>query len=79
MNGTEEVSRRFVVARGDGSILFEASEEVLDQVPRLVQVTVIVTLHLAGSGGRNHDLSARLSQRLDHSLCPIRQNGLFVS
>ena len=43
MDGTEEVASRFVIARGNGAVLLEACEEVLDQVPRLVKVAVIFT------------------------------------
>jgi hypothetical protein len=46
MNSTEEVPRGFVVAGSDGAILLESSEEVLDQMARLVQMLVIETLRL---------------------------------
>ena len=71
IDGAEEVLGRLVVTRGDGTILFEASEEVLDQVPRLVDVAVVGTLHLAGRVGGNHDLLARPQQRFDDPLARI--------
>jgi hypothetical protein len=40
MEGGEEISGGFVVARGDGSELFEFAEEVLDQVARFVELAV---------------------------------------
>ena len=36
MDGATEVERRFVVTRGDGTVLLESGIEVLDQVARLV-------------------------------------------
>ena len=42
MYGAEEVACSLVVARGDGTELLEFGEEILDQVARLEQVSVIV-------------------------------------
>ncbi len=44
MNGGEEITRGFVIAGGDGSELLELTEEILDQMPCLVQVFVIEPL-----------------------------------
>ncbi len=41
MDGGEEVSCGFVIARSDGAELFEFGEEVFDQVARLVEFPVV--------------------------------------
>ena len=38
---TEKVANRLVIARGNGPVLLDACEEVLNQMPRLVRVAVI--------------------------------------
>ena len=40
VDGGEEISGGFVVARGDSSELFEFAEEILDQVARLVELGI---------------------------------------
>jgi len=40
VDGSEEVSRSFVVSRGDCAELFELTEEIFDEVALLVQVPV---------------------------------------
>ena len=42
VNGGEEVAGGLVVAGGDGAELLELGEEILDQVARLVEVSVVV-------------------------------------
>ena len=44
MNDAEEVTRRFVIARGDGTVLLESGKKVLDQVAHFVQVPVMAAL-----------------------------------
>ena len=44
MDGTQEVVRGLVVARGNGAALLESSIKVFNQVTRLVQVAVIAAL-----------------------------------
>jgi len=62
MDGAEKVARRLVIARGNGPVLLEPREEVLDQMPRLVQVPV----KFAG-------LLVRRPPRNDHGLAPGQQ------
>ena len=50
IDGAEEVAGGLVVAGGDGPVLLEFGEEVLDQVPILVQHPVVVPLHFACAG-----------------------------
>ena len=54
MDGSEEVARGFVVARGDGSILFQLGEEVLNQVPSFVEMAVEVAWYLPVGLWRYH-------------------------
>ena len=54
MEGGEEISRGFVVARGDGTELFEFAEEVLDEVARLVEVAIKIAAGEAVFSGRDH-------------------------
>lgn len=47
MNGPQEVDGSLVVTSGDGTVLLEPSEEVLDQMSSLVQMPVVVAPILA--------------------------------
>jgi IS5 family transposase len=47
MDSSEKIPRRFVVAGGDGPVVLEFGEEVLDQMPLLVKVLMVFPLHLA--------------------------------
>ena len=44
MDGGEKITSGFVIAGGDGSELLELTEEILDQMPCLVEVLVIEPL-----------------------------------
>lgn len=54
MDGPQEVASGLVVARGNGSVLFQARKEVLNQMARLVQVTVTFARLLVRPSRRNH-------------------------
>jgi len=71
MDGAQEVARCFVVARCNGTILLESGKEVLDQVARLVQVSVMAALVLARFEAGNHHRFTGFLQRLDQSLVGI--------
>ncbi len=71
MDGAEEVHRPLVVPRGDGSVLLQLGEEVLDQVTCLVEVLVVGARRLAVALGRDHRRLACLLQRLEHPLFGI--------
>ena len=71
MDGGEEISRGFVVAGGDGAVLLELAEEILDEVAGLVGVFVEIALNLAVSLGRDHERLAPCKQRFDHPLVGI--------
>ena len=68
MNGAQEVARCFIVARCNSTILLEPDKEVLDQVPRFVQVTIMAALVPARFETGNHHCLTRFLQRLDHPL-----------
>jgi hypothetical protein len=76
----EEISGGFVVACGDGAVLFEFAEEILDEVARPVGVLVEVALNLAVALGRDHDRLSPRQQRVDHPFVGVEgfvcQQGL---
>lgn len=51
--------------------MLELGEEVLDQVARLIQVSVVIAPVLSGGMGRNDDTFARPRQRRDYPLLSI--------
>ena len=58
MNGGEEIAGGLVVASGDGAELLEFGEEVLDEVARLVDFTIIgARLAPVGFGGDHGGLA----------------------
>ena len=54
INGSEEVTGRFVVACGNGAILLEFTEEILDQMACLIQLLVVIALLFTVSLGWNN-------------------------
>ena len=73
MNGGQEVAGSLVVARGDGAELLEFGEEILDQVARLEQVSVIVAAHFPVGLGRDHHGLAGGEERIDDPLLGIER------
>ena len=71
MDCGEEISGGFVVSRGDGAILLELAEEILDEMARLVSLLVELALDLAVALGRDHDRLSPCKQRLDHPFVGI--------
>lgn len=65
MDGPKEVAGGLVVSRGNGPILLQACEEVLDQMPSLVEITVIFARLFIGHPGRNGYGLALGQQRLN--------------
>lgn len=53
MDSAQEGRSGLVVANSNGTVLLQTSEEVLDQVARLVQMPVIFTLLLARADAGN--------------------------
>jgi len=62
MDGPQEVASGFVVARSNGPVLLQACEEVLDQMPSLVEITVIFAR-----------LFVRHPRRNDHCLALVQE------
>ena len=65
MDGPQEVASGFVVARSNGPVLLQACEEVLDQMPSLVEVSVIFARLFVRYPGRNDHCFALVQERLD--------------
>ena len=80
MDCGEEISSQFIVASGDGAILLELADEILDEVARLVEIFVVVALDFAIALGRDHQRLAACQQRLDHPFVGVEsfvcQQGL---
>jgi hypothetical protein len=73
MDAGQEASRGLVVARGNGPELLELGEEVLDQVPGLVELFVKGARCLAGLARWDDRHLAGFSQRREHPLVGIER------
>ena len=71
VNAGQEASCGFVIAGGDGPKLFELGEEVLDQMPGLVEVFVEGARCRPGLPRWDHGCLAGLGQRFEHPLVGI--------
>ena len=71
MDCGKEISRSFVIAGGDRTILLEFAEEVLDEVTRLVDIFVVLALDWAVGSWRDHDRLSAREQRFNHPLVGI--------
>ena len=49
MDGPQKVACGLVIARGNGAVLLQACEEVLDEVACLVQMPVVFALYSAST------------------------------
>jgi len=65
IDGSEEVSRCFVISGCDSAVLFQSGKEVFDQVPCLVEMFVVRALHVAVCLRRDDDLFTRVFQWLN--------------
>ena len=71
MNGGEEISRSFVVAGRNGAKLLESTEEIFDQMARLIKFLVIRPLLFAVFFGRDHRGFPLFFQEIDDTLVGI--------
>src|SRR3954462_10484962 len=71
VNAGQEASCGFVRAGGDGPKLFELGEEVLEQMPGLVEVCVEGARCRPGLPRWDHGCLAGLGQRFEHPLVGI--------
>lgn len=71
MNGGEEISRSFIVAGRNGSKLLESTEEIFDQVARLIEFLVIRPLLFAVLFGRDHRGFPLFFQKIDDTVVGI--------
>jgi hypothetical protein len=68
---SEKIPRGFVVACGDGALLFELAEEVLHEMSRLVGVLVEIPLSFAVASGRNNERLSAGEQRFNHTFVSL--------
>ena len=66
INRGEEVASGFVIAGGDGAILFQAAEEVLNEMPRLIEFLVVKALFFTIFLRWNDDGLSGCAQRVDN-------------
>ena len=71
MDCREKISRSFVVAGGDGPILFELAEEILDEMPRFVGVLVEIPLDFAIASERDNERLAAGKQQFDDTFVGV--------
>ena len=67
MDCSKEVASGFVIAGGNGTKLFKFGKEILNQMPRLVQLLVIGPRHRTITFRRNDGRFASLRQRRKHA------------
>src|SRR3954454_18144138 len=73
VNAGQEASCGLVLAGGDGPELLELGEEVLDQMPGLVEVCVEGARCVAGFAGWDDGRLAGFGQRFEHALVGIER------
>jgi hypothetical protein len=71
MDGGEEVGPGLIVTGGDGSELLEPGEEVLDQMAKLEEVSIVIAAGVPIGPGRNDGDLASRSERFDHPLVGV--------
>src|SRR5215212_2275090 len=79
MDGGEEVSCGLVVARGDGTELFESGEEIFDQMARFVEFAVERAASATIGSGRDHHSLAGRRQWLDDTRIGVKRLAINVS
>ena len=65
LDASEEISREFVVARGDGAKVFEFIEEALDEIALAIECEVAGPWRLAVGLWWNHRSNVALSERVE--------------
>ena len=73
VNGGQEISGGFVIRGGDGAVLFEAGEEVFDQMALLVEGVVLVARVLAIAARRDTNALARFLPRKNDPFIGIKR------
>ena len=80
MDGCEEVAFGFVVACGDGSVLFEFGEEVFDEMAGLVEIPVVAAWRRPIGLGRDDGCLAGGGERVEDAFVgvvgPVGNQGL---
>jgi hypothetical protein len=73
MDGGEEVACSLVVSGCNSSELLQPGEEVLDQMPSFVEMSIKVARRLAVGFRRDDHVLAGFGQRLNHPLVGIKR------
>ncbi len=80
INGSKEVTSRFVVARGNSAVLLEFAEEVLNQVTCRIKLFVVFARFLAISFGWDNCRFSGFLQKIENSfvrvICLVSQQGI---
>jgi hypothetical protein len=80
MDAGEKVSGGLIIAGGDSSELLELADEILDEMARLVQLSIKIARRLAMAPGRDYWGLARRQEGFDYALIGIegfiRQYGI---
>jgi hypothetical protein len=71
INSAEKSLGQFVIAGGNGSVLFEFGKEILNQVTGLVQISVILPGRLAVAFGRNDRRFTLRFERFNHPFVSV--------
>ena len=71
MERGEEISRGLIVTRGDAAVLFEFTEEILDQVARLVERLIELAGRCSVLPRRDHGGFPGTRQRFENTLTGI--------
>jgi hypothetical protein len=71
MDASEKVSGGLIITGRDSSELFELTYKILDQMARLVHLSVKIPRYLATPPGRNYGRLARRHEWFDHALVGI--------
>ena len=73
MDAGERVSGGLIITGRDSSELLELADEILNQMARLVHLSIKIARHLARTLGRDHWDFACCQEAVDHSLIDIER------
>src|SRR5260370_9213966 len=68
LDGGEEISSEFVVARGDGPVVFDFVEEALDEIALAIEHEIAIALRLAVGFWRDHRSDGSLIECVDQRI-----------
>src|SRR5260370_8113623 len=71
LDGGEEISSEFVVARGDGPVVFDFVEEALDEIALAIEHEIAIALRLAVGFWRDHRSDLPLIECVDQRIAVV--------